>query len=209
MDAHPHRVHGYLRKKLFRLKDGLYGKRRKQSPILAQVNEYGQRHKGQVEEPGKEKTKRAEIMKNYLNKNDREHHLIILVVWERLNNWLKTQTALTPMEHKYLKTASTYLIKASDSIVARMDSNFAEKLKRDIQDSDFVIINKFDVSHSREFGYVSVKQDDLYDIASYALGECVNCQHCEDFENCERYKLFINLAIPVAQDKADSCPYLN
>lgn len=148
-------------------------------------------------------------MKNYLNKNDREHHLIILVVWERLNSWLKTQTALTPLEHKYLKTASTYLIKASDSIIARLDSKFAEKLMRDIKDSDFVIVNKYDVSHNGEIGYVSIKQDDLYDLASYALSECVNCPHCKDFENCERYKLLLNLAIPIAQAETDSCPYLN
>nr|WP_319488605.1 DUF5651 domain-containing protein [uncultured Caproiciproducens sp.] len=148
-------------------------------------------------------------MKNYLNKNDREHNLIILVVWERLNSWLKTQTALTPTERKYLKTASTFLIKASDSIIGRMDNNFAEKLRRDIKASDFVIINKFDVTHSKEYGYVSIQQDDLYDLASYALSECVNCPRCKDFKNCDRYKLMISLAIPVAQVETDSCPYLN
>ena len=148
-------------------------------------------------------------MKNYLNKNDREHHLIILVVWDYINGWIKTQTALTATEHKYLKTASTYLLKASDSIIARMDKKFAEKLMRDIKNSDIAVVNKYDMSFTGEIGYVNVKQDDLYDLASYALTECVNCPHCKDFKNCERYKLFLNLAVPVAQTETDSCPYLN
>ena len=50
--------------------------------------------------------------------------------------------------------------------------------------------------------------NDLYDMASYALTDCRGCKR-PDHKNCEKYKLFMDLNIPVAQEQTDGCPYEN
>lgn len=41
-----------------------------------------------------------------------------------------------------------------------------------------------------------------------AMAECVGCKN-KRFKKCEKYKLFMKLDIPVAQEQTDGCPYEN
>ena len=64
-------------------------------------------------------------MRSYLNRADREHHLAILVFWDYLAAWLEKTTCLSPEERKRMKTVCTHLIRTSDSIVRRLEVDFA------------------------------------------------------------------------------------
>jgi adenylate cyclase len=147
-------------------------------------------------------------MKHYLNRNDREHHITILVFWDYINNWLKKQTALTKEEAKYLKTASTLLRKISDSIILRLDKKFAEQLIREVTTTQLALISIYDKNTIARSEETTIKLDDLYDLASFSLENCTGCK-CKDFSKCEKYKLFMRLALPVAQTETDGCPYEN
>ena len=46
------------------------------------------------------------------------------------------------------------------------------------------------------------------DIACYALTDCQDCK-LPDWKGCEKYRLFLNLNIPVAQEETAGCPYEN
>jgi hypothetical protein len=59
-------------------------------------------------------------MKTYMNRIDREHHLMILIAWDYLGSWLEKTSCLTKDERKRIKTATTHLLHASDSIVSRI-----------------------------------------------------------------------------------------
>ena len=55
---------------------------------------------------------------------------------------------------------------------------------------------------------VNVEIDDLFDIASYALTDCQDCK-LPDWKGCEKYRLYMKLNIPVAQEETAGCPYEN
>jgi len=53
-----------------------------------------------------------------------------------------------------------------------------------------------------------VEIDDLFDIASYALTDCRDCK-LSNWKECEKYRLYMKLNIPVAQEETAGCPYEN
>jgi hypothetical protein len=69
-------------------------------------------------------------------------------------------------------------------------------------------VDRANVMLGREPDTVNIKIDDLYDMASYALTDCRGCKR-PDHKSCEKYKLFMDLNIPVAQEQTDGCPYEN
>lgn len=147
-------------------------------------------------------------MKTYMNRIDREHHMFMLIAWDYLNTWLEKTSCLSPQERKRVKTATTHLLRTSDSIVARMDKDYAKKLIRDAGNIELRIMDKLNVSLGGQEGTMHIKIDDLYDIASYALTDCKGCK-IKNHKECEKYKLFMELNIPVAQEQTDGCPYEN
>lgn len=146
-------------------------------------------------------------MKTYLNRADREHHVTILVLWDYLNNWLEKTNCLTVEERKRIKTAATHLLHASDSIIERLDSDYARTLLRAAKDTQIRMSSKTS-SVQDGANTVNVSIDDLYDMSCYALTECKNCKR-QDHKNCEKYQLFLRLDIPPAQEETDGCPYEN
>ena len=70
-------------------------------------------------------------MKTYMNRIDREHHVMILIVWDYLRSWLEKTSCLTKDERKRIKTVTTNLLHASDSIVGRMEYDYAKKIIKD------------------------------------------------------------------------------
>lgn len=147
-------------------------------------------------------------MKTYMNRIDREHHMFMLIAWDYLNTWLEKTNCLTPQERKRVKTATTHLLRTSDSIVARMDRDYAKKIIRDAGSIEVRMDYKSTIKRDNQEETVEIKLDDLYDIANHALAECVGCKN-KRFKRCEKYKLFMKLDIPVAQEQTDGCPYEN
>lgn len=147
-------------------------------------------------------------MKTYMNRIDREHHVMILVIWDYLNTWLEQTSCLTKEERKRVKTAATHLLHTSDSIVKRLDADYAKRLIRAAKNTEVRVVDRLNAMLGREADTVNIKIDDLYDMASYALTDCRGCKR-PDHKNCEKYKLFMDLNIPVAQEQTDGCPYEN
>ena len=147
-------------------------------------------------------------MKTYMNRIDREHHIFILVAWDYLNAWLEKTNCLSPEERKRIKTATTHLLRVSDSLVARIDKDYAKKLIREARNIEISMGYKSKIKRNNQEETLEIKLDDLYDLASHALTECVDCKD-KNFKKCEKYKLFMKLNIPVAQEQTDGCPYEN
>ncbi len=145
------------------------------------------------------------MVKPYMNRADREHHLTILVTWERLCAWLAKTKCLTKNERKRIKTAATHLLRTSDSIISRMDKDYAMRLTKDACTSQVRITTR--VRHFTE-DLDGISTNDLYDLASYSLQECAGCDR-GDWQECNRRKLYQRLGIPVAQDGKTGCPYQN
>lgn len=147
-------------------------------------------------------------MKTYMNRIDREHHVFMLVAWDYLNTWLEKTNCLSPEERKRVKTATTHLLRASDSLVARMDKDYTKKLLREVGNIEISMGHKSKIKRDNQEETVEIKLDDIYDLASHALAECVDCKD-KNFKKCDKYKLFMKLNIPVAQEQTDGCPYEN
>jgi len=147
-------------------------------------------------------------LKNYMNRIDREHHLFMLVAWDFLSRWLEKTSCLSKDERKRVKTATTHLLHTSDSIIARLETDYAKKLLRDVKNTEIRILDKQNAKLGGLERTINVDIDDLYDIASYALVDCKCCSK-ENHKECEKYKLFMELNIPVAQEQTDGCPYEN
>lgn len=147
-------------------------------------------------------------MKTYLNRDDRDHLVAVLVMWDYISNWIAKATCLDKAETKNLKTARTLLRKTSDHIVERMDQKFAHQLIRELRGKELMVIDRTNMELKQHVDCVNVAVDDLYDLASYALEECVGCQR-DNIVECPRYQLFLRLALPVAQEETDGCPFKN
>jgi hypothetical protein len=81
-------------------------------------------------------------MKTYMNRIDREHHLMILVFWDYLNSWLEKTSCLTKEERKRIKTATTHLLRTSDSIVGRLEYDYARKIIKDAKNIEIRIYDR-------------------------------------------------------------------
>lgn len=147
-------------------------------------------------------------MKTYMNRIDREHHLMILIFWDYLGNWLEKTNCLSKEERKRLKTANTHLLRTSDSIVQRMEYDYAKKIMRDAKNIEIRIADRTAdrLKYSESGTYIDI--EDLYDLGSFALRECKDCKK-EPHKECKRYQLFMKLNIPVAQEQTAGCPYEN
>lgn len=147
-------------------------------------------------------------MKTYMNRIDREHHLMILIIWDYLGSWLEKTNCLTKDERKRIKTATTHLLRASDSIVGRLEQDYARKIIKDAKNIEIRIYDRLNASLKHTEGGRYIDVEDLYDMASYSLKECRGCRG-KKHKECERYQLFMKLNIPVAQEQTDGCPYEN
>lgn len=146
--------------------------------------------------------------KIYFKPEERGLYIAVLLLWDRLTEWIKTSKVLTNEEKDKLNKASNTIEEVSDEILSKTDKNFGEKIANEIDHSTIYIENNVNTKLTGNFGYRNVLMDDVYDLADYAMDKCINCK-CEDFHNCPKYKLFVSLTIPVASNEAPDCPYKN
>lgn len=148
-------------------------------------------------------------MAQYFNRNDREHHLAMLVNWDYLSTWVERTKCLEQEEKKWIRTATTYLKKASDCIVKRAERSYITSLKNEARNSSLIIIDERKKVYKEEYADAkTVITDDLYNLFDFALTACTDCKGC-NFHDCERFKLFIKMGVPAVEEITNDCPYKN
>ena len=140
-------------------------------------------------------------MNTYLNKSDREHHMLMLALWDNLSGWLKETKCLTPQERKRIKTAATHLLKTSDSLVGRLDRDYAVKVIKDLKALQIRLSHKF----TGEKDMVRIEYDKISRLAEFAQEECLFCER-GDFKECERFKVLVDADVAMGC-KGEGCPY--
>lgn len=141
----------------------------------------------------------------YFNRYVRENHLMLFAVWERCTEWIENEKGqLDTEEKKRLKTACTHIKKVCDSLLKRQDTDYADRLLRSAKNMEFIIRESRTIPEK-----IEVAPEELYNIADYALLICQNGVYCkqENHRECELYKTFLELNIPVCDCNTDGCPY--
>lgn len=144
-------------------------------------------------------------MKQYMNRNDRDHHEFMLIAYEYLTGWLLQTSCLTPKERGRIKAVTTHLLHTSDSIVQRLEPDYARKLLKDLKR---IAVKRVDKTIATGDGKAFVDLDDLYDLAEIAMDKCIGCKKAGHKE-CDRFKLYFKLNVPVARTETTGCPYEN
>lgn len=148
-------------------------------------------------------------MQQYFNRNDREHHIIMMVFYNLITDWLDRNKSLTKEEKRYIRTGLTWIKKGYNSMIVRSKPDYIRTLKNTamhcelyLEDTTGKTVYK-DLPDTR-----TVLVDDIYDLAEFALCECARCSKSkEEFESCGRYKMFMKMSIPPVTENTDDCPY--
>ncbi len=143
----------------------------------------------------------------YFNRNDRQHHLCLLVTWDYLDSWIEREKCLLPTERKWTKLVITYLKKISDSIVERSDKSYVTSLTNEVNHSSIIIEDNRKKVYKEECIEVkTVIEDDLNELFDYAISACSSCTN-KDFKTCKRFNLFMKMSVPPLCEDTTDCPY--
>lgn len=151
-------------------------------------------------------------MKTYMSRKERENVCVLFLVASAVDEMLEKWTDLTKEEHKAIKTVQTWIYKFMDSIMNRKDRDVALQLKRDIQNSEIMILPKYEAKkewerREEQAKYIEVKRDTLLNLAEHALIGCEGCTR-KDYYNCDLREAFIKLDIePFDYEAVDKCQY--
>ena len=145
-------------------------------------------------------------MKQYFNRYDREQHVLMMVFNFITLEWLERCKSITKEERKYFKIGLTWLKKGYDSMIVRSSDEYVTSLKNTAKHSDLFLEDTTAKCISKEIPTKTIRREDYFDLAHYALYACVGCQK-KDFNECERYKLFMRLETPPFNEETAECPY--
>ena len=145
-------------------------------------------------------------MQQYFNRNDREHHIIMMVFYQVIKKWLERNKSLLTEERRYINTGLTWLKKGYDSMIVRATEEYIRTLKNTAKHSDLFLEDNTGRSFDSRIDTRTLDVEDLYDLADLAVRECAKCNE-KDFKTCKRHQLFMKLAIPPVTEQTDDCPY--
>ncbi|HBB28609.1 MAG TPA: hypothetical protein DC000_05055 [Clostridiales bacterium] len=150
-------------------------------------------------------------MKNYFNAAERNNHLLLMALWNMLEDKLETNNSCySNEENKYIKYARTYLLKLNNSILVRMDDKYCKQLIKDLKDLIVIAESKssFKVTKKdQDKNYITLKLDEYYTLCDCACHNCKNCT-IKNYGECGVYEFFIAHQVPVANEHAkNACPY--
>lgn len=152
------------------------------------------------------------MMKTYMSKKERENVCVLFLVASAVDEMLEKWTDLTKEEHKAIKTVQTWIYKFMDSIMNRKNKDVALQLKRDIQNSEIMILPKYQAQkewerREEQAKYIEVKRDTLLNLAEHALIGCEGCAR-KDYYNCDLRETFMKLDIePFDYEAKNECQY--
>lgn len=144
-------------------------------------------------------------MKNYFNTQETLDHIYIQALVAPLER-LADSGALSAEETKYLRTAVTYIEKASDNIYLRLGAPYMRKVKNTVKCNDVVVKPKMFDGSGKEITLVNhAAIEDLQGgLASVMAYHCFECGRC-DWQECGVYAMAVSCGVE-GQD-TDGCPY--
>lgn len=145
-------------------------------------------------------------MQHYFNRADREHHIVLMVFHLVIKDWLAATKSLTKDEHRYFKTALTWLQKGYDSMLDRAAPEYLRAMRNQAKNSYMFIEDNSKRELEKQVETTTLDIDDMYDFADLAVRECRKCKET-DFKNCKRYGLFMRIGVPPLTEDTNDCPY--
>ena len=150
------------------------------------------------------------MLKDYLNKDERIQLLYLKKYIDNIEKML-TSTNLAKEEHKELKMAMTYGLKAYESKLKRLNDTALETFTNSIKTASIVIHDEYAIQMYRR--ELSSKLDDDFEKNKdyYRLVELImdrNCRNCTRHgTECEIYKEFEQHCIPEPEINMGNCKY--
>lgn len=156
-------------------------------------------------------------IQKYLNNKQRKDLVLVGIILdgvERVANEWNEHNNLTSNESRWLRTASTLMVKAVESIATRIDPAEAAKLLKEIKRTSIMCVPKTDVKWKQEKlrkeidnEEVVVSKENLFNLAELALTGCV--EDCgKDPETCYVRQVYFDLNIdPWDFEGKNDCPY--
>lgn len=141
-------------------------------------------------------------MKGYLNKEERA----ILIKVAILSGYIEdlANCEIGKEEKKYFKTAFTYLNKASGFLFGRLDLSFAEKVRREIYESELILVTK--ARAKIEYAEKEKIDNAINTLIDSNLGDI--CSKCDGkVENCKIKEAYKALGVPIFEKEKGICPY--
>ena len=143
-------------------------------------------------------------MKDYLN-NIEEKELIVICTAKNLTDHFAKGNLVTKSELGDLRRGTSFLIKAIDHILKRLDQKYVDKFLRLAKSSKVVVIseNELDVIKKRKDCELDAAFEDskeYFDLVEICMDlNCRNCNKC--FKDCELYRHFESQeVIPFAEE---------
>jgi len=156
-------------------------------------------------------------MKTYLNKDERQQMVFfasLIGYFDKviINDWCNRDSLITAEEKKYLRMINTLMDKVLRAFMNRLGKDFIERLVKDIEDSDILVLSKTRAQiKKQEFlkqdEVVAAPLDDIYELAGIAMMQCNECPECR-YEECKLRKYLMDLNIPAVNEYAHNvCQY--
>lgn len=150
------------------------------------------------------------MLKDYLNKKERVQLLFLKKYIDEVDNMLDS-TNITKEEHKALKMALTWGLKAFNNKAKRLNDTALKTFWNSIKNSYINVEDRYAVEMYNK--KISNKLDEAYDLNRdyYKLVELImyyNCKNCTRCNNeCEIYKEFEEHCIPEPGEDLGNCRY--
>lgn len=146
---------------------------------------------------------------SYLTKGERTNFLVSLGAHEVINRWTEDpKNHLDKDEKKYLRMAASLIDKAAKLMINRLETDYVKRLISDSKNNVLAVIPTRATTLQDES---RVKTDTLHDLSSYSLIHCQASEKCfmgeGSWKECNLYKIFMELDIPVANFDGGRCPY--
>ncbi len=132
-------------------------------------------------------------MKDYLN-NIEEKELIVICTAKNLTDHFAKGNLVSKEELGNLRRGTSFLIKAIDHILKRLDQKYVNKFLRLARSSKVVVVSEceLDVIKKRKDSELNAAFEDskeYFDLVEIAMDlNCRNCTKC--FKNCDLYRHF-------------------
>lgn len=146
-------------------------------------------------------------MKIYLNREERETHLLLLVLWDRLNQWLNSKNSgLSKKSRTNLKNLVTRMIHFSDNLIEEMDDTYASRIMNDAKSKVVTLTSHSIVNLSDSINVSEVSLDTLMDAVQSFY--CLDCNKSkQEFKKCPYYQAFLECQGKIKRHKTANCPY--
>lgn len=140
-------------------------------------------------------------MKNYLNRRERENHMLVLIMWDRLGEWATRSSNLTQAERTAIKQIAGRCLSLSDRLVQRMPDDYARTLLADVNRKEIVLRD----AHMQN--RVSVAAPSIEALTDHVqMMQCFACDK-DDFQACPYYAALNDCNGKVRSTRTDGCPY--